>query len=170
MGCLIWQQWSKLIQRKTRADSNQYSKIFWAKLKLKFDFFHYSTGKLVRTIKIPAETVTGAVYGGKHLDKLFVTTTVRKSNFYGQSEPDSKNPDSGKIFMIEGLGSQGCTGRPAKNVYNHNIEIESEFFQMLNWNPLVQVALHCIFWILVIVHLNLKRIEWETIWNHSDFR
>lgn len=76
--------------------------------------------------------MTGAVYGDEHLDTLFVTTSVRKSNFYGQSEPDSKNPDSGKIFMIEGLGSQGCTGRPAKNVYNHNIEIESEFFQMLN--------------------------------------
>lgn len=86
---------------------NKYDKIL---------LLNFSTGTLVHTIQIPAETVTGAVYGGEHMDRLFVTTTVRKSNFYGESEPDSTNPESGKIFMIKGLGSKGCKGRPAENV------------------------------------------------------
>lgn len=70
----------------------------------------------MNTIKLPVETVTGAVYGGAHLDTLFVTTSIRKSNFYGKSQADSSNPDSGKIFMIEGSGMKGCAGRPAANV------------------------------------------------------
>lgn len=65
---------------------------------------------------MPAETITGAVYGGEHLDTLFVTSSVRKSNFYGKSQPNSNNPESGKIFMIEGFGSKGCVGRPASNL------------------------------------------------------
>ncbi len=68
----------------------------------------FSTGKLVRTIKLPAETVTGAVYGGENLDILFVTSSMRTSSFDGQKQPDSSNPESGKIFMINGLSSKGC--------------------------------------------------------------
>lgn len=68
----------------------------------------------MNTIKIPAETVTGAVYGGEHLDTLFVTTSVRKSNFYGEHLADSDHPDSGKIFMVKGLGTTGFAGQPAK--------------------------------------------------------
>lgn len=63
---------------------------------------------------MPAETVTGAVYGGKNLDTLFVTTSTRKSNFYGQHEADSNSPDAGKIFMITGLGTKGYAGRRAQ--------------------------------------------------------
>lgn len=83
-----------------------------------YSFFEKNSrnGRLVRTIKIPAETVTGVVYGGKHLNTVFVTTSMRKSNFFGQSEPYSINPESGKIFMIKGFGSKGCEGRPAVNV------------------------------------------------------
>lgn len=68
----------------------------------------------MNTIKIPAETCTGAAYGGENLDILFVTTSVRKSNFYGEHLADSESPDSGKIFMVTGLGTTGFAGRPAK--------------------------------------------------------
>lgn len=67
----------------------------------------------MNTIKLPVETVTGAVYGGKNLDTLFVSTTIRKSDFYGNKQADSTHPDSGKIFMIKGLGTNGCAGRSA---------------------------------------------------------
>lgn len=65
---------------------------------------------------MPAETITGAVYGGEHLDTLFVTSSVRKSDFFGKSEPDSNNPESGKIFMVEDAGVKGCAGRSVANV------------------------------------------------------
>lgn len=74
------------------------------------DIIIFRTGKLVRTIEIPAETVTGAIYGGEDLDILFVTSSVRRSSFDGQKQEDSSNPESGKIFMISGLSSKsrGC--------------------------------------------------------------
>lgn len=59
----------------------------------------------MRTIEIPAETVTGAIHGGE--DTLFVTSSVRKSSFDGQKHADSNNPESGKIFIINGLSSTG---------------------------------------------------------------
>lgn len=74
---------------------------------MNFVLMFFSTGKLVRTIKIPAETVTGAIYGGENLDTLFVTSSVRKSSFDGQKHADSNNPESGKIFIINGLSSKG---------------------------------------------------------------
>lgn len=67
----------------------------------------------MNSLKLPVETVTGAVYGGRNLDTLFVTTSVRKSDFYGQKHDESTSPDSGKIFMIEGFGSKGCACRSA---------------------------------------------------------
>lgn len=70
----------------------------------------------MNTIKLPVETVTNAVYGGENLDTLFVTTSVRKSDFYGQKQADSTHADSGKIFMIKGLGSKGVAGRSAANL------------------------------------------------------
>lgn len=76
----------------------------------------FSTGKLVNTIKLPVETVTGAVFGGPDLDTLFVTSTMRVSNFYGKHGANSANPDSGKIFMIKGLGVKGFAGRQAKHL------------------------------------------------------
>lgn len=76
----------------------------------------FRTGKLLNRITMPAETITGVVYGGDHLDTMFVTSSVRKSDFYGNKEPESSNPESGKIFMIKGLGSKGCAGRSAENV------------------------------------------------------
>lgn len=62
----------------------------------------------MRIIEIPAETVSGAIYGGENLDILFVTSSVRTSSFDGQKQDDSSNPESGKIFMIKGLTSNGC--------------------------------------------------------------
>ncbi|XP_037044175.1 regucalcin-like [Bradysia coprophila] len=71
-----------------------------------------TTGKLVRTIEMPAETVTGAIYGSK--DTLFVTSSVRKSSFDGQKHANSNNPESGKIFIINGLSSgSGAYSHPS---------------------------------------------------------
>lgn len=74
----------------------------------------------MRTIEIPAETVTGAIYGGENFDILFVTSSVRKSSFDGQKHDDSSNPESGKIFMINGLSSKstGCAVLNVSTLYN----------------------------------------------------
>lgn len=104
------QRWPKSIPRKIDAFM---AHIFDSKISVSLIC---STGKLVNTIKLPVETVTGAVYGGEHLDTLFVTTSIRKSDFYGQKQADSISPDSGKIFMIKGLKSSGFAGRSAANL------------------------------------------------------
>ena len=64
------------------------------------------SGKLLRTIYIPAKRVTSATFGGPSLDILYVTTAG-----YGFNDPKEKTPDDdkqgGSIFAVKGLGVKG---------------------------------------------------------------
>uniref|UniRef100_A0A182Q4M5 SMP-30/Gluconolactonase/LRE-like region domain-containing protein n=1 Tax=Anopheles farauti TaxID=69004 RepID=A0A182Q4M5_9DIPT len=56
-----------------------------------------STRQLLREIKIPAEQVTSAAFGGPQLDELFVTT----------SSNGNKPAPAGALFKVTGLGVKG---------------------------------------------------------------
>ncbi|MFO8026836.1 MAG: SMP-30/gluconolactonase/LRE family protein [Opitutales bacterium] len=60
--------------------------------------FDPKTGEKLRQIDIPAVETTACAFGGPELDRLFVTTGIKK---------DADEPDAGKIFVIDGLGVQG---------------------------------------------------------------
>lgn len=61
------------------------------------------TGELLRKIRLPAENVTSAAFGGPLLDILYVTTSG-----YGLTEEQRKEtPLAGSVFAIKGLGVKG---------------------------------------------------------------
>lgn len=65
-------------------------------------------GKLLRTIRLPAERISSVAFGGRKLDVLYVTST------YDEMTTDEirKSPYSGSLFSIKGLGVRG---HPAVN-------------------------------------------------------
>jgi gluconolactonase len=58
------------------------------------------TGKIELEIKIPAEQVTSAAWGGPNLDILFVTTAAKE---FSRPQP----PPAGGLFKVTGLGARG---------------------------------------------------------------
>lgn len=60
--------------------------------------FDPKTGEKLEQIDIPAVETTACAFGGPELDRLFVTTGIKK---------DADEPDAGKVFVIDGLGVQG---------------------------------------------------------------
>lgn len=60
-------------------------------------------GKIDMTIDVPVERPTKAVFGGKDMDTLFVTSAYDGITAGSQS----KQPDAGGLFAITGLGVQG---------------------------------------------------------------
>lgn len=77
------------------------------------------SGKLLRSIPIPAKRVTSVTFGGPLLDVLYVTTAG-----YGFSNPQEKTPEDdklgGSIFEIKGTGSRGVLAHTYKmNVQNN---------------------------------------------------
>jgi sugar lactone lactonase YvrE len=60
--------------------------------------FDPKTGEKLEQIDIPAVETTACAFGGPDLDRLFVTTGIKK---------DADEPDAGKVFVIDGLGVQG---------------------------------------------------------------
>ncbi|XP_055588960.1 regucalcin [Uranotaenia lowii] len=59
-----------------------------------------SSGKIVLEIKLPAEQVTSAAFGGPNLDILFVTTAAKE---FKSPQP----PPAGALFKVTGLGVKG---------------------------------------------------------------
>jgi len=60
--------------------------------------FDPKTGEKLEQIDIPAVETTACTFGGPELDRLFVTTGIKK---------DADEPDAGKVFVIDGLGVKG---------------------------------------------------------------
>jgi len=60
--------------------------------------FDPKTGEKLEQIDIPAVETTACAFGGADLDRLFVTTGIKK---------DADEPDAGKVFVIDGLGVHG---------------------------------------------------------------
>nr|CAD7451411.1 unnamed protein product [Timema bartmani]CAD7464760.1 unnamed protein product [Timema tahoe] len=58
------------------------------------------TSRLLQTVKIPAERVTSAMFGGPQLDTLFVTT----SRFGLTDDQLLQQPLAGSVFAVTGLG------------------------------------------------------------------
>ena len=60
--------------------------------------FDPASGKMLQQVDFPAAETTACAFGGPKLDRLFVTTGVKKS---------ADEPDGGKIFVIDGIGIKG---------------------------------------------------------------
>lgn len=60
--------------------------------------FDPDRGKLLQRVDLPCLETTACTFGGPNLDRLFVTTGIHKS---------VKEPDAGKVFVIDGLGVHG---------------------------------------------------------------
>jgi len=61
------------------------------------------TGKLIRTLRLPARKVTSVAFGGPALNILYVTTSRR-----GLSPEDLANqPTAGSVFALHGLRVKG---------------------------------------------------------------
>lgn len=65
-----------------------------------------ATGAIELEIKIPAEQVTSAAFGGPNLDILYVTTA-------GKEFKSKQPPPAGRLFKVTGLGVKGL---PMKSV------------------------------------------------------
>ncbi|XP_068898596.1 regucalcin-like [Tenebrio molitor] len=61
------------------------------------------TNYLLQIIAIPADAVTSVMWGGPHLDTLFVTT----SRFRLTEEQRAMQPLAGSVFALVGLGTKG---------------------------------------------------------------
>ncbi|XP_039288732.1 uncharacterized protein LOC111048704 isoform X2 [Nilaparvata lugens] len=61
------------------------------------------TGKLLRTLSIPASEILSCAFGGSNLDTLYVTT--------GNSNPSSEFPHAGSVFAITNIGVRGVSSR-----------------------------------------------------------
>nr|CAD7415627.1 unnamed protein product [Timema cristinae] len=68
-----------------------------------------TTGSVLRTLQIPANKVTCAVFGGADLDELYVTT----ANIRDTPEERGKFPLGGTTFRVTGLGVKGYAGDKA---------------------------------------------------------
>lgn len=68
------------------------------------------TGKLLYTLKMPAQQVTSVAFGGANLDELYVTTA---KHFYTK-ELLEKYPLAGSTFRVTKLGVKGTPSIPVK--------------------------------------------------------
>lgn len=69
-----------------------------------------SSGKLIRTVRMPASKITSVAFGGPNFDILYVTSARR-----GLSEKDlTKEPLAGSLFAVHGLGVNGLRSLPVK--------------------------------------------------------
>lgn len=67
-----------------------------------------TTGKLLKTIEMPAPKITSVAFGGEKLDELFVTSARDEL-----SEDELRRwPQSGCTFRVTGLGARGLPGQP----------------------------------------------------------
>jgi len=60
--------------------------------------FDPRSGEQLRKVDLPCVETTACAFGGPNLDRLFVTTGLHKT---------LKEPDAGRVFVIDGLGVQG---------------------------------------------------------------
>lgn len=67
--------------------------------------FNPQNGKLISKIDVPAHNVTSCAFGGKNLDKLYITTASVDMT----EEEKVKFPDAGSIFVVT-LGVKGVKG------------------------------------------------------------
>ncbi|XP_011685835.1 PREDICTED: regucalcin-like isoform X1 [Wasmannia auropunctata] len=61
------------------------------------------TGKMLRKVKIPAENVTSAMFGGPLLDTLYVTTSGHNLT----AKQRNATPHAGSVFAVKNLGVRG---------------------------------------------------------------
>ena len=61
-----------------------------------------ATGELLGKIELPVSRVSSCAFGGPNFDKLYITTANA-----GADNDDIKQPDAGKIFVAENLGTRG---------------------------------------------------------------
>ena len=61
------------------------------------------SGKLLQKVELPCIETTACAFGGKNLDRLFITTGKHKTLI---------EEDAGKIFVIDGLGLRGIPASP----------------------------------------------------------
>jgi sugar lactone lactonase YvrE len=60
--------------------------------------FNPHNGEQLRKVDLPCVETTACAFGGKNLDRLFVTTGIHAT---------LKEPDAGRVFVIDGLGVKG---------------------------------------------------------------
>ena len=60
--------------------------------------FDPRSGDQLHKVDLPCVETTACAFGGPNLDRLFVTTGLHKT---------LKEPDAGRVFVIDGLGVQG---------------------------------------------------------------
>ncbi len=65
--------------------------------------FDPKTGEKMQQIDIPAVETTACAFGGKNLDRLFVTTGIKAG---------ADEPEAGKVFVIDGLDVHGVAASP----------------------------------------------------------
>ena len=61
------------------------------------------SGELLQKVELPCVETTACAFGGKNLDRLFVTTGHHKTLV---------EKDAGKVFAIDGLGLCGIPASP----------------------------------------------------------
>ena len=67
--------------------------------------FDSKNGALIQSIELPVVETTACTFGGHNLDRLFVTTGIKK---------DLREANAGKVFVIDGLKIQGQATHPFK--------------------------------------------------------
>ena len=67
--------------------------------------FDSKDGTLLQTIKLPVVETTACTFGGPKLNRLFVTTGIKK---------DLHEPNAGKVFVIDGLNTKGYPAQTYK--------------------------------------------------------
>jgi sugar lactone lactonase YvrE len=68
--------------------------------------FDPNKDKMLMRVDLPCIETTACAFGGRNLDRLFVTTGIKA----GLTEPDA-----GKVFVIDGLGISGVPAFPYKS-------------------------------------------------------
>ena len=67
-----------------------------------------ATGKLLRTVPIPAQNVTCPAWGGEGLTDLYVTTAREATS----DEVLADTPHAGAVFRVRGTGARGVASVP----------------------------------------------------------
>lgn len=63
--------------------------------------FDPEKGQKMQQVDIPCVETTACAFGGPNLDRLFVTTGIKK---------DADEPEAGRVFVVDGLGVKGVPG------------------------------------------------------------
>ncbi len=89
-------KFSKLIQREFNRQIYSYFYVILSQI-------YGRTGKIELEIKLPAKQVTSVIFGGDHLDELYVTTA--RFTTFGEV-----GDDDGHLYKVTGLGVRGLDG------------------------------------------------------------